>query len=167
MGSATLSGCQEAQILFFLKGKKNQWELSCRLLLVTNTSAWSLCSTWKCRYPLASKPFYTGALPVLLLSWHFVCNSARLRILGNFHTLFRNATSVPWCKKRKKPFLGIVTPVAALYTCFSFVIIFPVKIGIIWFQNLSIQHMARMRILGNVPWSSLVSSFVHPFSFEP
>ena len=147
MGSATLSGCQEAQILFFLKGKKNQWELSCRLPLVTNTSAWSLCSTWKCRYPLASKPFYIGALPVLLLSWHFVCNSARLRILGNFHTLFRNATSVPWCEK-KKPFFWELSRRLLLYT-----------------RALALSSYSR--ILGNVPWSSLVSSFVHPFSFEP
>ena len=46
-------------------------------------------------HPLVSKPFCAAPLPSSLLPWRLICNSVRLRILGNVHTLLCNATPVP------------------------------------------------------------------------
>ena len=47
-------------------------------------------------HPLVSMPFCAAPLPSSLLPWRLICNSVRLRVLGNVHTLFCNATPVPW-----------------------------------------------------------------------
>ena len=41
------------------------------------------------------KAFLYSTLPSSLLPWCLICNSVRLRILGNVHTLFCIATPVP------------------------------------------------------------------------
>ena len=78
-------------------------------------------------HPLVSKPFCAAPLPSSLLPWRLICNFVRLRILGNVHTLFCNATPVPWRRVKKAYSVGIVKSAAACCTCFSLVIILHIK----------------------------------------
>ena len=49
------------------------------------------------------------------------------KFLGNVHTLFCNATPVPWRRVKKAFSVGIVKPAAACCTCVSLVIILHIK----------------------------------------
>ena len=104
-----------------------QWELSSWLLLVARASAWLSYSTWNICIHWFQSLSVQAPLPSSLLPWRLICNSVRLRILGNVHTLFCNATPVPWRRVQKAYSVGIVKLAAACCTCFSLVIIFRMK----------------------------------------
>ena len=77
-------------------------------------------------HPLVSKPFCAAPLPSSLLPWRLICNFVRLRILGNVHTLFCNATPVPWRTGRTKVAL-VELPTVNMFG-FFFCTPFPLRI---------------------------------------
>ena len=76
--------------------------------------------------PLVSKPVCAAPLPSSLLPWRLICNFVRLRILGNVHTLFCNATPVPWRTGRTKVAL-VELPTVNMFG-FFFCTPFPLRI---------------------------------------
>ena len=113
------------------QGKKNLFsgncQVGCCLLHVLQLGYHTLILHIKYLHPLVSKPFCAVPLPSSLLPWRLICNSVRLRILGNVHALFCNATPVPWRRVKKAYSVGIVKSAAACCTYFSLVIILHIK----------------------------------------
>ena len=77
-------------------------------------------------HPLVSNPFCAAPLPSSLLPWCLICNSVRLRILGNVHTLLCNATPVPSRTGRTKVAL-VELPTVNMFG-FFFCTPFPLRI---------------------------------------
>ena len=77
-------------------------------------------------HPLVSMPFCAAPLPSSLLPWRLICNSVRLRVLGNIHTLFCNATPVPGRTGRTKVAL-VELPTGNMFG-FFFCTPFPLRI---------------------------------------